>query len=135
MQNSCSSNYALLFFARGKNDEYSKKSFCVSSYANVVFWGSYDLCYWHLYPLCCTTFWSSYFVTLKMRKSLKALRTDNPNDPANGTRLVQQTSTTLPRITMQSNRLNADSKYIRGPKAYIRTTISVIKRPKNTNSA
>ena len=87
-----------------------KKAFCVSSSANVVIWGSYEVCYWHLYPLCCTTFWSSYFVTLKMRKSLKALRTDNPNDPAIGTRLVQQTSTTLPKMTIQSNRLNADSK-------------------------
>ena len=77
----------------------------------------------------------TYFVTLKIRKSLKALRTDNPNDPANGTRLVQQTSMILPRITMQSKRLNADSKYILGPKAYIRTTISVTKRPRNTNSA
>ena len=28
---------------------------------------------------------------------------------------------------MQSKRLNADSKYILGPKAYIRTTISVTK--------
>ena len=74
-------------------------------------------------------------MTLKIRKSLKALRTDNPNDPANGTRLVQQTSMILPRITMQSKRLNADSKYILGPKAYIRTTISVTKRPRNTNSA
>ena len=75
-----------------------------------------------------------YLVTLKILNSLKALNTERPKDPAKATILVQQTSKTLAKMTMQSNRLNDDSKYILGPRAYIRTTISVIKRPRKTNS-
>ena len=51
-----------------------------------------------------------YFVTLKMRKSLRALKTDRPKEPACATMLVQHTSKTLAKMTIQSNRLNDDSK-------------------------
>ena len=45
----------------------------------------------------------TYFVTLNILKSLKALRTERPKDPAFGLKWVQITSNTLPLITIQSN--------------------------------
>ena len=51
-----------------------------------------------------------YFVTLNILNNLNALKTDRPNDPARATMLVQQTSNTLAKMTMQSNRLKEDSK-------------------------
>ena len=51
-----------------------------------------------------------YFVTLKILKSLRALNTDKPKEPACATMFVQQTSNTLARMTMQSKRLKDDSK-------------------------
>ena len=51
-----------------------------------------------------------YLVTLKILNSLKALNTERPKDPAKATILVQQTSKTLAKMTIQSNRLKDDSK-------------------------
>ena len=48
----------------------------------------------------------TYTVTLKIRKSLKALNTDKPKEPAFGLKCDHMTSKTLPEITMQSKRLN-----------------------------
>lgn len=75
----------------------------------------------------------TYFVTLNILSSLRALRTDSPNDP--DLRLCQITSKIDPLITTQSKRLKADSKYIRGPNAYILMNISIIKSPKKPHSA
>ena len=47
----------------------------------------------------------------------------------------QTTSKIEPLMTTQSKRLNEDSKYILGPKAYILISISDINRPRNINSA
>ena len=52
----------------------------------------------------------TYFVTLKTRSSLRALRAESPNDPALSLKLTQTTSTMEPMITMQSNRLKAEEK-------------------------
>ena len=52
----------------------------------------------------------SYLVTLNILRRRRALRTERPNEPACGTRLVQMTSKTLAKITMQSKRLKVDSK-------------------------
>ena len=51
-----------------------------------------------------------YLVTLKIRKSRRARRTDKPNEPAWATMFVQQTSKTLAKMTIQSKRLKEDSK-------------------------
>lgn len=75
----------------------------------------------------------TYFVTLNILSSLRALRTDSPNDP--DFRLCQITSKIDPLITTQSKRLKADSKYIRGPNAYILMNISIINSPKKPHSA
>lgn len=56
-----------------------------------------------------------YFVTLNILNNLSALKTDKPNDPP--LTADHTTSNIEPLITTQSNRLNDDSKYIRGPKA------------------
>ena len=48
----------------------------------------------------------TYTVTLKIRRSLKALNTDKPKEPAFGLKCDHITSKTLPDITMQSKRLN-----------------------------
>lgn len=74
-----------------------------------------------------------YLVTLKIRRSLSARSTDNPKEPPLTADHI--TSNIDPVITTQSKRLNADSKYIRGPRAYILTNISNIKRPRKKNSA
>ena len=42
-------------------------------------------------------------VTLKILRSLSALKTDRPKEPALGLKWVQITSKTLPLITRQSN--------------------------------
>ena len=47
----------------------------------------------------------TYTVTLKIRKSLSALNTDKPKEPAFGLKCDHITSKTLPDITMQSKRL------------------------------
>lgn len=74
-----------------------------------------------------------YFVTLNIRSNRRALNTDKPNDPP--FTADHTTSKIEPEITTQSKRLNADSKYILGPRAYILMNISIMKSPKNTNSA
>ena len=51
-----------------------------------------------------------YLVTLKIRKSRRARRTDKPKEPACATMFVQQTSKTLAKMTIQSKRLKEDSK-------------------------
>jgi hypothetical protein len=76
---------------------------------------------------------AQYFVTLKMRSSLKALSTERPNDPDLSS--DQTTSKIEPLMTTQSNLLNEDSKYILGPSAYIFTNISSMNSPKKTYSA
>lgn len=73
-----------------------------------------------------------YFVTLNIRKSRSARNTDNPNEPPFTS--DQITSKIDPLMTTQSKRLNEDSKYIRGPSAYILMNISHMKRPKKRNS-
>jgi hypothetical protein len=45
----------------------------------------------------------TYTVTLKIRRSLRARRTERPKEPAFGLKWVQTTSKTLPLITKQSN--------------------------------
>ena len=52
----------------------------------------------------------TYTVTLKMRNSLRALRTDKPKEPDLGLKWVSTTSKTEPEITRQSKRLKEDSK-------------------------
>lgn len=71
--------------------------------------------------------------TLNILSSRNALSTDNPKEPPLTS--DQTTSKIDPEMTTQSNRLKDDSKYIRGPRAYIFTHISIMKRPRNTNSA
>lgn len=73
-----------------------------------------------------------YFVTLKILKRRKARRTESPNDPPLTS--DQITSKIDPLITTQSKRLNDDSKYILGPRAYIFINISHMKRPRNKYS-
>jgi hypothetical protein len=73
-----------------------------------------------------------YFVTLKILKSRRARRTERPKEP--DFTADQITSKIEPEMTTQSNRLKLDSKYMRGPRAYIFITISHMKRPRNTNS-
>lgn len=72
-------------------------------------------------------------ITLNILNSLKALRTERPKEPPLTS--DQTTSKMEPEMTTQSNLLNEDSKYIRGPSAYIFTHISIMNKPKNTNSA
>lgn len=74
-----------------------------------------------------------YLVTLKMRNSRSARSTDKPNEPP--LKYVQRISNNDPNMTIQSNRLNADSKYLRGPSAYILMHISIMKSARNTYSA
>ena len=74
-----------------------------------------------------------YLVTLKIRNNRNALNTDKPNEPSFNA--DQITSKIEPQMTTQSKRLNADSKYMRGPKAYIFIHISIMNSPRNTNSA
>ena len=45
----------------------------------------------------------SYLVTLKTRRSLRALRPERPKDPALGLKLTQNTSNIDPVMTAQSN--------------------------------
>ena len=73
--------------------------------------------------------------TLKIRSSLRARKTDKPNDPDLGLKCVNTTSKTLPEMTRQSKRLKEDSKYILGPRAHILSNISKINSPKKKNSA
>lgn len=74
-----------------------------------------------------------YLVTLKIRSKRSARSTDKPNEPP--FQCVQMISNNEPKMTTQSKRLNADSKYFRGPSAYILIHISIIKSAKNTYSA
>lgn len=74
-----------------------------------------------------------YLVTLKIRNSRRARNTDKPNEPP--FQCVQMISNNEPKMTTQSNRLNADSKYFRGPNAYILIHISIMNNAKNTYSA
>lgn len=74
-----------------------------------------------------------YFVTLKILSSRSARSTDKPKDPPFTADHI--TSNMDPDITTQSNLLNADSKYILGPNAYILMNISIIKSPKKMYSA
>ena len=52
----------------------------------------------------------TYLVTLKTRKSLKALNPESPKALALGLKCTQKTSKTDPVITTVSNLLNADPK-------------------------
>lgn len=63
-------------------------------------------------PIHCFTYEveSTYTVTLKILNSLKARRTERPNEPDFGLKWVSTTSNTLPEMTRQSNRLKDDSK-------------------------
>lgn len=74
-----------------------------------------------------------YLVTLNMRNNRSARNTDKPNEPP--FQCVHRISNNEPKMTTQSNRLNADSKYFRGPSAYIFMNISIINSAKNTYSA
>lgn len=74
-----------------------------------------------------------YFVTLNIRRSRRARSTDRPNDPPFTSDHI--TSKIDPEMTTQSNRLNDDSKYILGPRAYIFITISIMNKPRKINSA
>lgn len=74
-----------------------------------------------------------YLVTLNIRSKRRARSTDRPNEPPFNS--DQITSNIEPLMTTQSKRLNDDSKYMRGPKAYILMNISDMKRPKKKNSA
>lgn len=76
---------------------------------------------------------AQYLVTLNILNSLNALSTEKPKEPP--FTADHTTSNIEPDITTQSNRLNDDSKYIRGPSAYTFMNISVINKPRNTNSA
>ena len=78
---------------------------------------------------------NTYTVTLKIRSKRNARRTDSPKDPDLGLKWVQTTSKTLAEMTRQSKRLNDDSKYILGPRAHIRNSISKINSPRKKNSA
>lgn len=73
-----------------------------------------------------------YLVTLKIRSRRRARRTENPKEP--DLTADQMTSNIEPNMTTQSKRLKLDSKYIRGPSAYIFISISDMKSPRNTNS-
>jgi hypothetical protein len=74
----------------------------------------------------------TYLVTLNIRNSRSALSTDRPNEPP--LTADQTTSNMDPMMTTQSNRLNAESKYIRMPSAYILMNISAMKSIRNTYS-
>lgn len=54
-----------------------------------------------------------YAVILKMRSKRNARSTDNPNESV--LKCVHTISNNDPKITMQSKRLNDDSKYLWGP--------------------
>lgn len=72
-------------------------------------------------------------MTLNILNNLKALNTDRPKD--SDLNADHMTSNMEPEITTQSNRLNDDSKYCLGPKAYNFIIISDMNRPRNINSA
>lgn len=74
-----------------------------------------------------------YLVTLNIRSNLRARKTESPKDPSFSA--DQITSNIDPQMTTQSKRLNADSKYMRGPSAYILIHISHINSPRKANSA
>lgn len=67
-----------------------------------------------------------------MRKSRKARKTDKPNEVC--LKCDQTISNNEPNITMQSKRLNDDSKYFEGPSAYILRHISDINSPRKMYS-
>lgn len=56
-----------------------------------------------------------YAVTLNIRSKRKARNTDKPNESL--LKCVHTISKSEPIMTMQSKRLNADSKYFGGPNA------------------
>lgn len=56
-----------------------------------------------------------YAVILNIRKRRNARNTEKPNEPP--LKCVQMISNNEPNITIQSKRLNADSKYLCGPNA------------------
>lgn len=74
-----------------------------------------------------------YLVTLKILSKRKARRTERPKEPPFTSDHI--TSNIEPDMTTQSKRLNDDSKYILGPNAYIFMNISIMNKPRNTNSA
>lgn len=74
-----------------------------------------------------------YLVTLKIRRSLRARRTERPKEPDFTS--DQITSKIDPEMTTQSKRLKLESKYVRGPSAYTLMNISNMNRARNTNSA
>lgn len=74
-----------------------------------------------------------YLVTLKIRRSLRARRTERPKEPDFTS--DQITSKIDPEMTTQSKRLKLESKYVRGPSAYTFMNISNMNRARNTNSA
>lgn len=74
-----------------------------------------------------------YLVTLNILSKRNARSTESPNEPPFTSDHI--TSNIEPDITTQSKRLNDDSKYILGPNAYIFINISIMNKPRNTNSA
>ena len=77
----------------------------------------------------------AYLVTLKTRRSLRALNPERPKALARGLKCTQKTSKTDPVITTVSNLLKAEPKYLYAPKAYILINISNIKAPRKNISA
>lgn len=74
-----------------------------------------------------------YLVTLNILSKRNARNTESPKEPPFTSDHI--TSKIEPEMTTQSNLLNDDSKYILGPRAYIFINISIINKPRNTNSA
>lgn len=74
----------------------------------------------------------TYLVTLNIRNSRRALSTENPKEPP--LKNDHMTSNMEPTMTTQSKRLNAESKYIRMPSAYILMNISAMKSTRKTYS-
>ena len=70
-----------------------------------------------------------HLVTLKMRRSLRALKMENPN--ASPTVKRTMTSTMLPTMTTKSNMLKDDLKKVAGPSATILRANSKMKRHRN----
>lgn len=105
-----------------KNENYSVYSICGLLYIDWICIPIYE----HF------VLWDTYFVTLNIRNSRSALNTDRPNEPP--LTADHTTSNIEPMMTTQSKRLNAESKYIRMPNAYILMNISIINSMRNTYS-
>ena len=107
-------------YLEGKNKVMMIEAF--NHTVNILFYESKILC-------------NTYLVTLKTRRSLRALNPERPKALARGLKWTQKTSKTDPVITTVSNLLNADPKYLCGPRAYNRTNISNMNVPRKNISA